>query len=72
MISEPTLRIPVICPVCATELLAEFPIAELAEALIEEQPVHLRSPCHNRVWNADDSERQQIREYLASVAMQKR
>jgi hypothetical protein len=68
-VSEPLIRLPVVCPQCGDELLTEFPVALLAESLIEKNEVQLHASCHQVSWTASPSEREQIREYLASVVI---
>ena len=59
------LRFPVQCPLCGTESLATFPVANITEALLLEIPIRLCAKCHE--WEASDSEIAQIREYLEVI-----
>ena len=61
------LRIPVVCPECAKELLAEFPTASIAEALATGGSIRLYAQCHNKAWQASCLEREQLREYLEAA-----
>jgi hypothetical protein len=63
--NEPTIRVPVRCPKCGNERLAELSVAELAIAIIEKRAFHLYSACHGESWAASQAEAQKIREYLA-------
>jgi hypothetical protein len=64
-----TLRFPIVCPRCASETLNEFPIALVTAALKKGDALHLRAACHQVSWDASDTEREQILEYLLSVSM---
>jgi hypothetical protein len=64
---EPTIQFPVTCPVCGNEALGEYPVAEVADALLARAgDLQLRSRCHNQRWTADAEELAQIREYLGA------
>lgn len=64
---EPTIRFPVTCPQCGREELAEFPIADVASALLlRRNTLHLYASCHDYYWAASQWELQQIREYLGA------
>jgi hypothetical protein len=67
---EPLIRLPVMCPQCGGELLTEFSVALLAESLLEKNSVELHASCHQISWTASETERQQIREYLAAAAIE--
>ncbi len=66
MTTEPVIRLPVICPVCLKETLAESPLGLVAEALMCHEALPLTSSCHGFTWAAGDIEREQIRQYLAA------
>jgi len=63
--NEPAIQFPVICPRCGREELQEYPIAEVAAALLT-RPNRLRlyAACHQYHWDARPSELAQIREYF--------
>jgi hypothetical protein len=61
------LRIPIVCPDCARELLTSLPAASVAEALASGDSIRLFSQCHDQVWQASSLEREQLREYLEAV-----
>jgi hypothetical protein len=62
--NEPTIQFPVNCPQCGREELGEFPVAEVAAALLApSSTLRLYSRCHE--WTARPTELAQIREYLA-------
>jgi hypothetical protein len=64
---EPTIQFPVTCPLCGNEALGEYPVAEVADALLAgTHTLHLRSRCHNHGWPASGQELDQIREYLGA------
>jgi hypothetical protein len=63
------LRFPIVCPRCASESLNEFPIAVITAALAKGDALPLRAVCHQVSWDASETEREQIREYLLSVSM---
>jgi len=69
--TQPMIRVPVVCPQCGDECLAELPVADLAGSLLADDTVELHSSCHQISWTATASEREQIREYLASVSPQR-
>jgi len=64
--AEPTIRFPVTCPQCGNDLLTEFPVAQIAAALLEFTEIRLYASCHEQVWEASPLEVQQIREYLGA------
>lgn len=64
---EPILKIPVICPHCASASLAEMPIALIAHALLIGNGIRLHSECHNQYWVATFTEREQLRRSLAEL-----
>jgi hypothetical protein len=65
--NEPTIQFPVTCPVCGAEALAEYPVADVADALISRTgALQLRASCHDLRWTASKLELQQIREYLGA------
>jgi hypothetical protein len=67
------LRVPVVCPECGRELLNEFPIASIAEALSAGGSIRLHVNCHDKAWQASVLEREQVGEYLdAAVAIEPR
>jgi hypothetical protein len=64
---EPTIQFPVTCPLCRNEALGEYPVADVADALLARtKALQLRSRCHNQHWTADSDELDQIREYLGA------
>jgi hypothetical protein len=63
---EPGIRFPVTCPICARALLAELPVALIAEALMVRSSIQLHAACHDVYWDADESEVEQIRSYLGA------
>jgi hypothetical protein len=64
---EPTVKFPVTCPLCGTEELGEYPVPDIADALIfRTGALQLHSRCHNHSWSASKPELQQIREYLGA------
>jgi hypothetical protein len=64
---EPFLSFPVVCPQCGAEELFNLPVAILASSLLKATPIEFHTTCHDLRWNADRIEREQLREYLASV-----
>ena len=65
--NDPTVRFPVICPKCGKEQLDEFPIAEVAAALLSGGNLRLLAACHHYTWIATPTELRQIREYLGAI-----
>jgi hypothetical protein len=61
------LRVPVVCPECENEVLAEFPIAPIAKALTYGRSIRLIAPCHDKAWVASELEREQLRQYLEAA-----
>ena len=65
--NEPTIRFPVNCPRCGAEELGEFPVAEVAAALLAlNSTLRLYVRCHDYHWTARPAELAQIRDYLAA------
>jgi DNA-binding IclR family transcriptional regulator len=65
-VNVPKMRFPVVCPACGREMLAEYPVATLAAALLNHGPIVLHSNCHDVSWAATEIEVEQIREYLGA------
>ena len=66
--NEPTLKFPVTCPQCGNENFCEYPVAEVAVALlVRNTTFKLYAPCHNYHWNASSQEMKQIRQRLATA-----
>ena len=63
------LRVPVTCPDCGAEQLAEFPVDRIAKALREGRPLRLHSSCHNQWWSASEIEAEQVRQYVGALSM---
>jgi hypothetical protein len=63
------LRVPVICPNCGAEQLAELSADRIAKALREGRPVRLHSSCHDRWWSATYVETEQVRQYLGATSL---
>jgi hypothetical protein len=62
---EPTIHFPVTCPLCATEAITEYPVADVANALLSSgADLILYAPCHDYHWTANECERQQVRQYM--------
>jgi hypothetical protein len=64
--NEPTIKVPVCCPVCAQEHLSALSTATVAGALLNGDCIRLACRCRAR-WVATDVERAQIRQYLAAL-----
>jgi hypothetical protein len=62
--NEPIVRFPITCPKCGKEQLDEYPVAEVAAALLSGGKLRLLAACHRYTWNANPTELEQIREYL--------
>jgi hypothetical protein len=67
---EPILKIPVTCPRCALESLAEIPIAVIANALLIGKAIRLYSKCHDHYWTATFAEREQLRKSLRVLKLE--
>jgi len=65
--NEPTVRFPITCPKCGKEQLDEYPVAEVAAALLSGEKLRLLAACHGYTWNANPTELEQIREYLGAT-----
>jgi hypothetical protein len=63
--ADALVRVPVVCPECEREWLTEFSMAALAEALDTGVSIRLYARCHDRVWQATETEREQLSAYLA-------
>jgi hypothetical protein len=61
------LRFPVTCPICGTERLSEFRVADLIDSFAKSRPLTLRVVCHDYSWAASPTEVDQAREYLRAV-----
>lgn len=66
----PLIRLPVICPICQSRVVTAFNAAEVVEALIDSKPVRLYASCHDTSWFADESEVQQIRQYIYKISVE--
>jgi hypothetical protein len=66
------LRFPVTCPKCGRESLVEFPLVQIADAILNSRRIRLTNPCHGETWNASEIELQQICEYLEAVCLDQR
>lgn len=65
--NEPTIQFPVGCPKCGREELGEYPVAEVAAALLTPtSTLRLYTRCHDYHWIARPAELAQIREYLSA------
>jgi hypothetical protein len=64
--SEPVIRFPIQCPVCARETLTQFSVSTIASSLITGDSIPLIADCHSVRWDATPDETEQIREYLAA------
>jgi hypothetical protein len=64
--NEPTIRFPVTCLRCGQEALTSFPVATVANALIQRKKIRLYADCHEVAWYASSTEMEQIREYLGA------
>jgi hypothetical protein len=65
--NEPTIRFPIICPLCGAEAINEHPVADVASALVARSvELKLYAPCHDYHWTASQCERQQVREYMGA------
>ena len=49
------------------ELLAEFPITQISNALKTGKTIRLYAHCHGKYWDATFVERTQLREYLETA-----
>jgi hypothetical protein len=65
--TEPRIRFPVDYPECGIELLTAFLGNLVADALLRGANISLMAECHNAIWDASDSELEQIRECLGTV-----
>jgi hypothetical protein len=63
---EPEIPLPVTCPHCGGESLAEFRVSVLADA-ISGSPIRLYAKCHLVSWDASDVELQSIRRHLETT-----
>jgi hypothetical protein len=61
------IRFPVACPSCRREWLLDYRLAALADAILNSRSIRLTTPCHGAIWNAGDSEVEQIRETLEAA-----
>jgi hypothetical protein len=65
--NEPTIRFPIVCPLCGTEAMTEYPIADVANALLSRSTeLKLHAPCHDYYWTASQAELQQVRQYMGA------
>ena len=65
--NDPAVRFPVCCPLCARELLTELSAAEVEAALSAGSAIRLRAACHDVYWDANESEIEQIRQYVGAT-----
>jgi hypothetical protein len=66
---EPEVMMPVICPECGRESLCALTVGVAADALLAGKPISLHADCHRREWEADLSEREQLRGYLGATCI---
>jgi hypothetical protein len=65
--SEPVIQFPVTCPLCGAEAMAEYPVADVANALLSRSAeLELYAPCHDYHWTASQWELQQVRQYMGA------
>jgi hypothetical protein len=65
--NEPTIRFPIVCPLCGVEAINEYSVADVASALLARSvELKLYAPCHGHHWTASQREREQIREYMGA------
>ena len=65
--NEPTIQFPQTCPKCGAEALGEYPVADVANALLDRtNSFQLYARCHDYYWTASQWELQQIRQYLGA------
>jgi hypothetical protein len=65
------LRVPIVCPTCGRESIAELPLLATFEALEQSCPVLLNSSCHGLVWPATEVEREQLQQYVDAGSVSK-
>jgi len=65
---EAVLRVPIVCPQCAQELLTELRAADIAESLASGATIRLFASCHRTAWIASAVEREQLREYFEAIS----
>jgi hypothetical protein len=64
----PILRFPTVCPRCSKESLSALPLSVITDALANGSKLRLRASCCLEVaWDANETEREQIREYWLST-----
>jgi len=63
------LRVPVTCPDCGAERLAELPADRVTGALREGRALRLHAPCHDVWWNASAVEVEQVRQYVGALSL---
>jgi hypothetical protein len=63
------LRMPVVCPECAKEILMAFSTHEIAQALATGGAICLHAQCHAKKWQASAIEREQLQEYLEASTL---
>jgi hypothetical protein len=64
-IETPSLRFPAVCPSCSKESLSALPLSVIREALMNGGRLCLHSGCCDAIWDATETEREQLQEYLA-------
>jgi hypothetical protein len=69
-VQQPSMKFPVTCPECAAELLTEFPVPFIANALATGKGIRLYASCHDTFWTATFLERQKLREYLGAMRIE--
>jgi hypothetical protein len=63
------LRVPVTCPDCGAERLAELPADRVTGALREGRALRLHAPCHDVWWTASAVEVEQVRQYVGALSL---
>jgi hypothetical protein len=62
------MKFSVKCPKCGSEVPAALPVAELADQLVNRQPIRLYAVCHKTSWYASDVEVKQLHDQLSALS----
>jgi hypothetical protein len=63
---EPTISIPVTCPLCGLQSSSEFPVVVVSIAMLKWNNMRLYAACHGAYWDSTPQEIEQIRLHLGT------
>ncbi len=61
------IRLPVVCPICGVDSLANLCLTDIVRGLCCGQNIALASQCHGARWDANEIEIEQIKDYFMAT-----